>query len=99
MCSHGRGSRTERSASRRRRLMVRGYSRRVRLAVVVSFLNEARYLPTLLASMARQTRPPDVLLLVDDGSEDESAQIAEAFAAEHGFARVIRRPPRPRERD
>jgi glycosyltransferase involved in cell wall biosynthesis len=71
----------------------------MRLAIVVSFLNEERYLPTFLASIAAQTRPPDELLLVDDGSTDASAAIAEAFAQEHGYARALRRPRRSAERD
>jgi poly-beta-1,6-N-acetyl-D-glucosamine synthase len=71
----------------------------MRLALVVSFLNEERYLPTFLASVAAQTRPPDELLLVDDGSTDASPQIAEAFAVEHAFARALRRSKRPPERD
>lgn len=71
----------------------------LRLAIVVSFLNEERYLPTFLASVAAQTRPPDELLLVDDGSTDASAAIAGAFAREHGYARTLRRPRRPAERD
>jgi biofilm PGA synthesis N-glycosyltransferase PgaC len=71
----------------------------VRSAVVVVFLNEAQHLPTFLASMAAQTRPPDQLLLVDDGSVDDSVEIAEAFAAEHPYARVARRPQRPAESD
>lgn len=71
----------------------------LRIAIVVSFLNEARYLPTFLASVARQTRPPDELLLVDDGSTDASATIAEEFAATHPWARALRRPRRPAERD
>lgn len=71
----------------------------MRLAIVVSFLDEERFLPTFLASVAAQTRPPDELLLVDDGSVDASAAIAEAFAARHAWARALRRPRRPPERD
>jgi len=69
------------------------------IAVVVSFLNEERYLGALLDSLAAQTRAPDRLLLVDDGSSDTSASIAEAFARSHRYARVLKRPPRPPERD
>jgi glycosyltransferase involved in cell wall biosynthesis len=71
----------------------------VRVAVVVPFLNEARLFPVFLRSMAAQTRPPDVLLLVDDGSTDDSPAIAEAFAEEHEWVRLLRRPPRPPARD
>jgi biofilm PGA synthesis N-glycosyltransferase PgaC len=70
-----------------------------RLLAVVSFLNEDRYLPRLLESFAAQTRPPDRLLLVDDGSADRSVELAEAFAAEHGWATALRRPKRPPSRD
>ena len=42
----------------------------MRLAVIVPFLDEARHLPALLASLAAQARPPDRLVLVDDGSSD-----------------------------
>jgi poly-beta-1,6-N-acetyl-D-glucosamine synthase len=69
------------------------------LAAVVVFLNEERFLPRLLASLAAQTRPPDRLLLVDDGSTDGSPSLARAFAREHGYARALERPPRSVEDD
>lgn len=69
------------------------------LAVVVPFLNEAAYLPLLLESIDAQSRPPDQLILVDDGSTDGSHDIAEAFAAEHPYARAYTRPARPPETD
>jgi poly-beta-1,6-N-acetyl-D-glucosamine synthase len=65
----------------------------------VSFLDEERVLPTLFGSLAAQTRPPDRLLLVDDGSRDGSLELAEQFAARHDFASVLRRPQRPAEAD
>jgi hypothetical protein len=69
------------------------------LAVAVVFLNEADHLPRLLESVTRQTRTPDRLLLVDDGSDDASPEIAQRFAEEHPHARVLRRPRRRREKD
>ncbi len=69
------------------------------LAVVVSFLNEERYLPVLLESIAKQTEAPAQLLLVDDGSTDASAQIASDFAAAHPYARALRREKRLAETD
>jgi poly-beta-1,6-N-acetyl-D-glucosamine synthase len=68
---------------------------RGRLAVVVSFLNEAEHLPTLLCSIEAQAEPPDQLLLVDDGSTDGSARLARAFADRVGYARLVQRPVRP----
>jgi poly-beta-1,6-N-acetyl-D-glucosamine synthase len=71
----------------------------MRLAAIVSFLNEERHLPTFLSSIAGQTRLPDRLLLVDDGSTDASAALAEGFAREHDYASVLRRPPHPTDGD
>jgi biofilm PGA synthesis N-glycosyltransferase PgaC len=62
---------------------------------VVPFLDEAWCLPTFLESMARQSRLPDRLVLVDDGSTDGSAELAEEFAAAHDGVLVLRRPVRP----
>jgi glycosyltransferase involved in cell wall biosynthesis len=67
--------------------------------VVVPFLDEEEYLPHLLASLAAQERPPDRLVLVDDGSSDASPEQAAAFAASHPWAMLLRRPRRPPERD
>jgi len=71
----------------------------VRIAIVVPFLNEEAHLPALLDSLQAQSRRPEQLLLVDDGSTDSSPAVAKAFARDHAWASVRRRPPRPRERD
>ena len=72
---------------------------RLRLAIVVPFLDEERLLGELLCSLEAQSRRPDQLLLVDDGSTDASGAIAEAFSRRHPWATVARRPPRPPRRD
>jgi hypothetical protein len=72
---------------------------RLRLLVIVPFLNEAEHLATFLASLDAQERRADRLLLIDDGSTDGSSATAARFAAVRPYARVLRRPPRPPERD
>jgi poly-beta-1,6-N-acetyl-D-glucosamine synthase len=71
----------------------------MRLAVVIPFLNEQQLLPQLLGSIATQTRPPDWLLLVDDGSTDASPAIAAEFVREHGYASLARRAVRAGDDD
>jgi hypothetical protein len=71
----------------------------LRIALVVPFLDEETHLPRFLASLAAQTRPPDRVLLVDDGSSDASPGLARAFAAEHGWATALERPRRAAARD
>jgi hypothetical protein len=71
----------------------------LRIVAIVPFLNESAHLPRFLASVAAQTRVPDRLVLVDDGSTDGSAAIAESFADRHSFAVALRRPPRPPRTD
>jgi glycosyltransferase involved in cell wall biosynthesis len=53
----------------------------VRVSAVVPCFNGERYLAEALSSIRRQTRPVDELLVVDDGSTDRSAAIAESFGA------------------
>jgi biofilm PGA synthesis N-glycosyltransferase PgaC len=69
------------------------------IAVVVPFLNEAWCLPTFLESIAGQERLPDRLVLVDDGSTDGSAEIADEFARARPEVTVLRRAPRAPARD
>ncbi|MBO7747319.1 glycosyltransferase [Paenibacillus sp. MWE-103] len=50
-----------------------------RLSVVVPARNEARNLPHLLGSLQAQTRRPFEIIVVDDGSEDDTRAVAERF--------------------
>jgi biofilm PGA synthesis N-glycosyltransferase PgaC len=63
----------------------------VRIVVIVPFLDEERHLPVFLESMLAQTRPPDELVLVDDGSHDGSYEIAARFARGHAGVRALAR--------
>ncbi|HWO82736.1 MAG TPA: glycosyltransferase family A protein, partial [Solirubrobacterales bacterium] len=46
------------------------------VAVVIPCFNQAHYLAEAIESVLGQTRPPAELLVVDDGSEDNSYEVA-----------------------
>lgn len=53
----------------------------MRTTVIIRCLNEGLHLPRLLASVARQTRRPDEVLVVDSGSTDNTIEIARQSGA------------------
>lgn len=53
------------------------------VSVVLIFFNEQRFLPEAVASVFAQTFDSWELLLVDDGSSDESSAMARAYAQAH----------------
>lgn len=59
------------------------------VTILMPMLNAERTLPAALASIRAQTFPDWELLLVDDGSEDRSAQIAAETAAADPRIRVM----------
>lgn len=65
------------------------------LAVVVPFYNEEALLPATLESLAAQTRRPDQLVLVDNGSTDASSKVCREFLARSGIGGAIYAEPRP----
>ncbi len=71
----------------------------LRIACIVPFQDEECYLGRLLDSIVVQQRPPDELLLVDDGSRDGSPQLAAEFAGRQPRVRLLRRPRRQPTRD
>jgi glycosyltransferase involved in cell wall biosynthesis len=60
------------------------------LTVVVPIYNVGRYLVECLASLAGQTHPDLEVVLVDDGSTDDSGRLAEDFARSDRRFRLIR---------
>jgi GT2 family glycosyltransferase len=60
---------------------------RPRISVVIPTRNGARTLSRCLQSLRESTCPPDEIIVVDDASTDNTAQIAEQFGC-----RVIRQP-------
>lgn len=52
-----------------------------RLAVVIPCYNHARYIGEALESCISQTRKPDRVIVIDDGSKDDSMAVMEPFKA------------------
>jgi glycosyltransferase involved in cell wall biosynthesis len=59
----------------------------MKISVVIPAYNAARFLPRCLASVFAQTLKPEEVIVVDDGSTDDTAALAAALGA-----RVISRP-------
>jgi glycosyltransferase involved in cell wall biosynthesis len=52
-----------------------------RISVVIPVLDDADMLARCLASLGAQSRPADEILVIDNGSTDESADVARRFGA------------------
>jgi len=70
----------------------------MRVAAVIPTWNRADLLAELLASLALQTRPFDEIIIVDNGSSDNSAEVAQfhnarwiALGQNQGFAPAVNR--------
>jgi glycosyltransferase involved in cell wall biosynthesis len=53
--------------------------------VVIPAFNEESNIPLCLASLARQTRKPTRIILIDDGSQDRTLEYAQAFCELNGM--------------
>lgn len=63
------------------------------ITVVVPCHNYGRFLPEALSSLDRQTRPPDEIIVVNDGSSDETAAVLAEAHTTFPLLRVIERHP------
>lgn len=59
------------------------------ISVVIPAYNASRFLAQTLRNVLAQTQPPEEVLVIDDGSTDDTAAIAESFGPP---VRVFRRP-------
>lgn len=57
----------------------------MKVAIIIPAFNEGRYLESTLQSIVKQTYLPKQLIVVDDNSTDNTAEIASAFAKAHPF--------------
>jgi glycosyltransferase involved in cell wall biosynthesis len=66
----------------------------LRYAVVTPARDEAENLERLGRALIAQTLPPAAWVVVDDGSADDTPAVAERFAADHAWVRLLRRAQR-----
>lgn len=58
-----------------------------RIAVIIPVYNHARYVGGAIESVLAQTRKPDRILCIDDGSQDDSLAVCQRYAAQGVIAR------------
>lgn len=63
-----------------------------RIGVGLPVFNEGRHLAATLDCLLAQTRPPDDILVADNGSTDDTRAVAEHYAALHPAIRYHRHP-------
>ncbi|MEI7750764.1 MAG: glycosyltransferase [Candidatus Omnitrophota bacterium] len=62
----------------------------MKIVVVSAVYNEEKYIGRMIESLMAQTRMPDEVVLVDDGSKDGTAQVIEQYAKRYPVIRLIR---------
>jgi glycosyltransferase involved in cell wall biosynthesis len=72
--------------------MARSGSLTDRLLIVSPVRNEAAHVETIVRSVADQERPPDLWIVVDDGSDDGTLERLEQLARDVPFMRVVSTP-------
>jgi glycosyltransferase involved in cell wall biosynthesis len=63
------------------------------IAVVIRCHDQGRFLTDAVRSACAQTRPPDEVVIIDDGSTDDTHAVARALAADDPRLSVIHRTP------
>jgi glycosyltransferase involved in cell wall biosynthesis len=61
-----------------------------RISVIVACHNYGRFLKEAIESVGLQTRKADELIVIDDGSTDETSDVLDSFDDLHGAIRIIR---------
>jgi len=59
------------------------------VSVIVPNYNHAQYLPRALNALLRQSLPPAEILVVNDGSTDNSLEVLGEFARQHPLLRIV----------
>jgi glycosyltransferase involved in cell wall biosynthesis len=61
------------------------------VAAIIPLYNGARWIRSCLNSVFAQTHPPSEIIVVDDGSTDDGAQVVEALARQEDRIRLLRK--------
>ncbi len=61
------------------------------IAAIIPLYNGARWIEQAVRSVLAQTRMPDELIIVDDGSTDDGPVIVEELAAQHPSIALLRK--------
>lgn len=69
-----------------------------RILIITPAKDEAEYIERTIASLESQTIRPAKWVIVNDGSSDETGQLADEAAAKHDWIRVIHRKPGTKRR-
>lgn len=64
-----------------------------RLLIISPVRNEAKHIGCVVRAMEEQTRPPDLWLVADDSSDDDTLQILQEHEKVVSFLKVIQVPP------
>src|SRR5438552_3322134 len=64
----------------------------MKVSVIIPVRNGAPYIASAIESVLEQTEPPAELLVIDDGSKDETARIVSGFSSRG--VRLIQQPPK-----
>jgi len=59
-------------------------------SVIIANYNDSAYLPDNLNSILSQSRLPDEILIIDDGSTDNSIELIEEYQKKHPLIRLVR---------
>lgn len=67
----------------------------IRVSVVLATYNRAHYLPVALESLLNQSRAPDEIIVVDDGSSDMTADVVARYGSRVRYSRLPENRGRP----
>ena len=63
--------------------------KQIKFSVLVPVYNVEKYLDECIQSVLSQTYPAYEIILVDDGSKDDSGKICDRYAEEYPFIKVF----------